>query len=603
GGPMTDTDVISIDVQPVTFADSPTWTTFPGALDTSFSDDGIQILSFTESTPSSVDYLSHLYPAHDGKIIGVGLIDEQIGLVGFNADMSLDATFGTNGIVQTGMSYGIETALIGKLGNPQGAVQDNQGRILVAGVKPDPGNPTHPDLVDGVVARYTLNGTLDTTFGINGYTGHEIPSLFIGGNTTMHKQGIPGITLQPNGGILISSSGAFSQFEHGFILSRFDSNGVFDWTTQIDDGVTSGFNTHEMPGTNGIISQNDGSILVAGTKELNHHGGPPGNRDEWYVARVNSNGEKEADFAFELGRELVRSAIPLPDGKVLLVGRVTDNGEKAQISRHLPDGNLDPTFGSGGWLDLNFDEGVDDSFRITLQPDGKLVVVGATSNGVGGKNVHIARWTYDGQPDPSFDVDGKLLIPFDNAADNVAYTSLILPNGKILLAGRSGDDIALVRLLGDSKLDSFAANQPPVNSVPGSQTATENVPLAFTAYRSNQISTSDADAGLNPVEVTLTAAHGAITLVDPDPSGGLTYSVGDGTEDATMTFTGKLTDINKALSWLAFVPETDYVGTEASLTISTNDQGYFGTGGPMTDTDVISIDVQPVTFADSPTWT
>ena len=95
-------------------------------------------------------------------------------------------------------------------------------------------------------------------------------------------------------------------------------------------------------------------------------------------------------------------------------------------------------------------------------------------------------------------------------------------------------------MLEDRRL--LAANLPPENSVPGAQEVTQNVPFAFSDYRGNPISISDPDAGLNKVEVTLTAENGVITLPNFDPSGGLTYSVGDGFEDATMTFTGKITD-------------------------------------------------------------
>ncbi|MCP4477937.1 MAG: LEPR-XLL domain-containing protein, partial [Planctomycetaceae bacterium] len=48
------------------------------------------------------------------------------------------------------------------------------------------------------------------------------------------------------------------------------------------------------------------------------------------------------------------------------------------------------------------------------------------------------------------------------------------------------------------QLLSASPNQPPVNLVPGSQVATENVPLAFAVERGNVISTSDPDAGNNP---------------------------------------------------------------------------------------------------------
>ena len=83
----------------------------------------------------------------------------------------------------------------------------------------------------------------------------------------------------------------------------------------------------------------------------------------------------------------------------------------------------------------------------------------------------------------------------------------------------------------------------------------------------------------------------------------LNYTVGDGTEDATMTFTGTIADINTALQWVVFRPDGDFTGT-AGLTITTNDQGYFGTGGPQSDVDTVDISVTAVPPPDdSPSWT
>ena len=151
----------------------------------------------------------------------------------------------------------------------------------------------------------------------------------------------------------------------------------------------------------------------------------------------------------------------------------------------------------------------------------------------------------------------------------------------------------------------LAANLAPVNSVPSEvQTTQVNTPIAFTDYRDNLISTSDPDAGENPVKVSITGTHGVVSLIYNDPNGGLTYSTGDGTEDAAMTFTGKLSDVNTALQWVVFHPQADYTGNDATLTITTNDQGYLGTGGAKEDTDTISISVTAVPgFEDSPTWT
>ena len=137
---------------------------------------------------------------------------------------------------------------------------------------------------------------------------------------------------------------------------------------------------------------------------------------------------------------------------------------------------------------------------------------------------------------------------------------LSLDNGKILIAGRTANNIALTQLLGDSNQNALSANLAPVNSVPTeAQIGQLNRAVAFSDYNNNLISISDDDAGLNPVKVTLTAQQGVITLVKPDPQGGLTYIEGDGFEDTTMTFTGKITDINEALSWVAFTPAQDYL--------------------------------------------
>jgi hypothetical protein len=132
-----------------------------------------------------------------------------------------------------------------------------------------------------------------------------------------------------------------------------------------------------------------------------------------------------------------------------------------------------------------------------------------------------------------------------------------------------------------------AINDPPVNTVPGAQSTDANAPLTFSAAAGNAISVSDPDAGANPVEVTLTATHGTLTL---SGTTGLSFTAGDGTDDPTMTFTGTLAAINSALDGLVFTPEPGYVGP-ASLTITTNDQGYTGSGGPLTDTDVVNITV------------
>src|SRR5204862_503656 len=114
-----------------------------------------------------------------------------------------------------------------------------------------------------------------------------------------------------------------------------------------------------------------------------------------------------------------------------------------------------------------------------------------------------------------------------------------------------------------------AVNDAPVNSLPGSQTINEDNNLVLSAGNGNLISISDVDAASGAVRVTLTAANGLLTL---SGTTGLTFTVGDGTTDATMTFTGTVTNINTALAGMIFAPTANYDGA-ASVQIVTNDLG------------------------------
>ncbi len=116
-------------------------------------------------------------------------------------------------------------------------------------------------------------------------------------------------------------------------------------------------------------------------------------------------------------------------------------------------------------------------------------------------------------------------------------------------------------------------NEVPVNAVPVAQTTNQDTTLVFSSGTSNQISISDPDAGSGELKITLTATNGTVTLFGTT---GLTFSIGDGTADASMTFVGTIANINTALNGLMFIPTTSYSGA-ASLEIITKDQGNTGT--------------------------
>ena len=199
--------------------------------------------------------------------------------------------------------------------------------------------------------------------------------------------------------------------------------------------------------------------------------------------------------------------------------------------------------------------------------------------------------TGDGTADASMTFSGTVTdintaldgLTFDPSSDFNGAASLQIVTDDLGNSGAGGN-------LTDSdtvNISVTAANDGPTNSVPGAQSTLEDTALTFSTAGGNLISISDSDAGASPVQVTLTAANGAVTL---SGTAGLTFSTGDGTADATMTFSGTVTDINTALDGLTFDPTSDFNGA-ASLQIVTDDLGNSGTGGNLTDTDTVNISV------------
>jgi uncharacterized delta-60 repeat protein len=87
-----------------------------------------------------------------------------------------------------------------------------------------------------------------------------------------------------------------------------------------------------------------------------------------------------------------------PAGSILAAGGLRSCG----VVRYLPDGQLDPSFGEGGHVDLGA-LGIPRTLAISLTPEGDIVVVGwnaATSA------VEFARFTTDGHLDPTFGTSG-----------------------------------------------------------------------------------------------------------------------------------------------------------------------------------------------------
>jgi uncharacterized delta-60 repeat protein len=158
--------------------------------------------------------------------------------------------------------------------------------------------------------------------------------------------------------------------------------------------------------------------------------------------------------------------VPIPAGAVphTVLGVV-----KASTPTPVPAAAPKPTFGipdrrfgDSGRAHVNFGYGgLEDAYAIGLQPDGKIVIAGQVekANKDGRYYMGVARFDASGQPDASFDGDGRVVVNFGPFDDGCVADSLIIqPDGKIICGGRGevngwGYNFALFRLLPNGKFD------------------------------------------------------------------------------------------------------------------------------------------------------
>ncbi|MFM5330805.1 retention module-containing protein [Aeromonas veronii] len=246
-------------------------------------------------------------------------------------------------------------------------------------------------------------------------------------------------------------------------------------------------------------------------------------------------------------------------------------GDVITLDLGLETRDTQPTGGSAG----NVHENKPEQVRVTIEgvPDGAEIRL---PNGVAGTVVDLGggRWqvTTEG---------GKLgaveLVTNDaNGARDLKITAQSLDNGAL------GPEVN-----GTIHVDVSPVNDAPINVLPTTpQVAQEDQPFVI-----HGLQVKDVDAGNSPIKITLSVEHGTLTL----PAGSGVTVVGNGT--GSLVLTGTLADLNALLSGgVTYQGNSDFYGNDA-LTMVTNDQGNTGSGGALSDTDVLPIEVQPVNDA------
>ncbi|MEH2590705.1 beta strand repeat-containing protein [Bradyrhizobium sp. AZCC 1721] len=492
----------------------------------------------------------------DGKILVAGSSFNGTGidfaLVRYEIDGHVDTSFGGDGKVIT--DFG------GADGNGYSVVVDPSGKILVAGYT---GSGAESDFA---IVRYNADGSLDTSFGDGGKVITDLLVDDFGQS----------VGLQPDGKIVVSGysfNANISGFD--FALVRYNADGSLDFSFNGDGRVTTRIGTHEA--SYSVVVQPDGKILAAG------HSLFFGTNDI-AVVRYNADGSLDTDFG-EDGRvttdfghtnDVGQSVAVQADGRIVVAG--ISQGDIAVV-RYNADGSLDTSFGDGGRVTTSIAAGNDVGSSVTIQADGRILVAGSSFNGAN-TDFAIVRYNTDGSLDTSFGDGGKLTTQIGAGSDE-GYSVKLQPDGRILLAGYSSNgvnaDFALVRYNTDGSLDSTFGT-PDVMAI----SIAENTASATTFVASDpdagQALTYAIAGGADAGQFEIDANTGALSFVSapnfeaPADAGSnnvynLTISVSDGS-GATDTQALAITVTNVSGSIVGDAGDNNLVGTNEEDTIS-----------------------------------
>ena len=364
-------------------------------------------------------------------------------LMRFDIDGSPDTSFGTNGVEKAPLGARAVAARL--------ALRANGGFVVAGTSTPGSGDQRV------MIAAYGPSGAVDTTFNGTGFDSRQLGARQAAANAA---------AVQPDGRVLVTGTLTNgTEIGGGMFLSRFMADGTPD--TSFGTGGSTILTFTAIDNADAIALQPDGRIVIGGMKAVIDRNGIQ--IPSLAFARFNTDGTLDTSFGnsgvavFNSGspnpvREFVKAIAVQPDGMIVGAGFVgASGGTDGFVARITATGQLDATFGAGGFAAVSMSSGSDEFWAMALQPDGRIVLGGRAETSPNLSTMAAARLTPAGTLDTTFGSAGIARVDFDGA--NAWAQSLALqPDGDIVLGGfahpATNEDYALARLEPDGALDS-----------------------------------------------------------------------------------------------------------------------------------------------------
>lgn len=349
--------------------------------------------------------------AASGKIIvgGQAVVDglSECAVVRYVSSGMLDVSFADNGIA---------TTALGTDSSAQSIAVQSDGKIVVAGT----------GFNQAILMRYNPNGTIDTSFGQNGFV-----VLAIGVDTKAHA-----LRIQSNGSIIVAGSTILNGIAQ-FFIARYFGNGTLDSTFNNLGFVTTSVGKSVQG--NALAIQADGKLVLAGSTDT-----------QCVLARYNSNGSLDSSLRSSgiiqtnIGTAVeINSLVIQPDAQILVGGF---SGDDCILIRYNPDGSLDNSFGVSGIVSKSINS-IAAIYSLALQTDAKIVAAGYSDN-----SSMLTRLLSDGSTDTSFGNAGIVSLSVGETAQ--CRSVVLQSDGKIVAAGIVDNSFFVARFMPNGSLDS-----------------------------------------------------------------------------------------------------------------------------------------------------
>ena len=388
----------------------------PGSLDPTFATTGFA--SYGPVASNFMDNAQDVVTLPNGKMVycGTSGLTSSLGIVvvRLNCNGTIDQTFGTNGYylynAPGGSSFAYDMELL------------PNGQLLIAGsTSLSAANPRF------TLLRLNSNGTLDQTFGVNGFFHNDI-----GSSEDYARK----ILIQNNKIILVGVSKVPGFTTNRLALTQCDMNGQLDLSfgtagTTVFQNATGA----SCFGQSAVIGNNQ-DIFICGDAYINNVYYP-------LLAKVSATGIPYATFG--------SNGVLIPmnfnarffdieyDGSKLIMAGQNNVGPWDFLlqARNTTDGALVTTFGSAGSSIVDVVQ-ADTYYELLIHPDGSLLACGTTGTaGIGAaRDFIVSKYNANGAIDNTFGTNGHTITSIGSAWDD-AYGMDLYPGNKIVLAGFS----------------------------------------------------------------------------------------------------------------------------------------------------------------------